>query len=166
MIAVQKTLFSKEECSLILGLTKSNLKDWRLFDRAYHSRTIQHGDSTKWVFEKLKSFFELETGLQIIKLKNEIHFHKFIEGDCFKIHSDDIDNRLYAVGVLLNSDFSGGDFKLYANKDVVLNKELGNSYIFDVRIKHEITEVLKGERYSLLWFLHNEHIKFQTNKLI
>jgi hypothetical protein len=166
MIAVQKTLFSKEECSLIIGLTKSNLKDWRLSDRAYHSRTIQYGDSTKWVFEKLKLFFELETGLQIIKLKNEIHFHKFIERDCFKIHSDDIDNRLYAVGVLLNSDFSGGDFKLYANKGMTLNKEVGNSYIFDVKIKHEITEILEGERYSLLWFLQKEHIKFKTISLL
>jgi hypothetical protein len=35
-----------------------------------------------------------------------------------------------------------------------------------VRITHEITPILEGERYSLLWFLENEHIKIKTNKLI
>jgi hypothetical protein len=33
-------------------------------------------------------------------------------------------------------------------------------------MEHEITPILEGERYSLLWFLENEHIKTETNKLI
>ncbi len=166
MIIKQKILFNIDECNSIINLTKSNLKDWELYDRTYHSCTVPYNDSTKWIFERLKSFFELETGLPIIKLKNEIHFHKFVEKDWFGIHSDDINDRAYAVGVLLNSDFNGGDFKLYTNNDIVLNKETGNSYIFDVKIKHEITEITQGKRYSLLWFLQKEHIKFKTTNLL
>ena len=29
-----------------------------------------------------------------------------------------------------------------------------------------LTPILEGERFSLLWFLENEHIKIETNKLI
>jgi hypothetical protein len=47
-----------------------------------------------------------------------------------------------------------------------LDKVIGNTYLFDVKIDHEITSILEGERYSLLWFLQNEHIKIETNSLI
>jgi hypothetical protein len=73
---------------------------------------------------------------------------------------------MYGVGVVLNNNFIGGDFKLYNQNEIVLDKVIGNTYIFDVRIEHEILPILGGERYSLLWFLQNEHIKIKINKLI
>ena len=92
--------------------------------------------------------------------------HKFTKGDWFGKHNDIRDNRLYAVGVLLNDNFEGGNFTLYNPNEIILNKIIGNTYIFDVGIEHEIAPILEGERYSLLWFLQNEHIKTETNKLI
>ena len=132
----------------------------------YNSYEINYNETTKWIFQKLKNFFEIETDLKIIKLKEQIHLHKFTKGDWFGKHNDVRDNRLYAVGVLLNTDFEGGDFKLYSPNEYLLNKEIGNAYIFDVKTEHEITPILKGERYSLLWFLQKEHIKMEINKLI
>ena len=76
------------------------------------------------------------------------------------------DRRLYGIGVLLNDDFKGGDFKLYNPDEVKLNKVIGNTYIFDVKIDHEITPIIEGERYSLLWFLQNTDIKVNKEKLI
>ena len=73
---------------------------------------------------------------------------------------------MYAVGVLLNDNFFGGDFKMYDKNNTILNKKIGNTYVFDVRLEHEITPITNGERYSLLWFLQNEHIQYITNKLI
>ena len=69
---------------------------------------------------------------------------------------------MFAVGVLLNDDFEGGDFKLYNPNDYTLNKLIGNTYIFDTRIDHEITPILNGERYSLLWFLQKDHLTKKT----
>ena len=66
----------------------------------------------------------------------------------------------------MNDEFEGGDFKLYNPNEIILNKVIGNTYIFDVNITHEISPILNGERYSLLWFLQHEHIKIKTNKLI
>jgi hypothetical protein len=166
MLVNQKVLFSIEECNLIIDLSKSNLKEWVLKDRSYKSYAIDYSKSTEWIFNKLKLFFEFETNLKVQKLKNQIHFHRFNKEDWFDKHNDARDNRVYAIGVLLNNSFKGGDFKLYYPVEQTLNKVIGNTYVFNVEIEHEITPITEGERYSLLWFLQNEHIKFQTNKLI
>lgn len=166
MLVNQRVLFSVEECNLIIDLNKSNLKEWILKDRSYNSYAIDYNKSTEWIFNKLKLFFESETNLEVQKLKNQIHFHRFNKEDWFDKHNDVRDNRVYAIGVLLNSSFEGGDFKLYYPVEQTLNKVTGNAYVFNVEIEHEITPITEGERYSLVWFLQKEHIKFQTNKLI
>jgi hypothetical protein len=162
----QNKLFSKEECQSIIFYGSNNITDWDYNDRKYHSQPINYSLDTKWLFDKLKDFVERETTIRIRTIKKTIHFHKFTKGDWFGKHNDVRDRRLYAVGVLLNDDFEGGDFKLYNPNEIILDKVIGNTYLFDVRIDHEITPILDGERYSLLWFLQNEHVKIETNKLI
>jgi hypothetical protein len=166
MIIKESVLFSKEECQNMVNKNQLYETDWDDKDRKYHSQSITYSLDTKWLFDKLKKFFEEQTNIQIKKNKEVIHFHKFVKGDWFGKHNDVRDNRLYAVGVLLNEDFEGGDFKVYNQNEIILNKVTGNTYIFDVRIEHEITPILYGNRFSLLWFLENEHIKIETNKLI
>lgn len=166
MLLVQKPLFSLEECDEIISLNKKNEKNWNYVDRKYDSYSIDHNKNTKWIFDKLKDFFENKTELKIVKIKKQIHFHKFIKNDWFDRHNDVRDRRLYAIGVLLNDNFEGGEFKLYNPNEYTLNKKTGNTYLFDVGIEHEVTPILEGTRYSLLWFLQNEHIEIKTNKLL
>lgn len=162
----QKNLFSKEECDFILNLSNETPQIWNFKDRKYKSGSIDYSVTTHWLFDKLKRFVETETNIQILKIKNKIHFHTFKKGEWFGKHNDNRDDRIYAVGVLLNDDFDGGDFKLYNQHEIVLNKVVGNTYIFDAKIDHEITPILEGERYSLLWFLQLEHVKMKIDKLI
>ena len=166
MILKQKILFSKEECQSIIFYRSNNITNWDNNDRKYNSQSITCSLETKWLFDKLKTFFEEQSNIRIKKNKEVIHFHKFVKDNWFGKHNDILGNRLYAVGVLLNDNFEGGDFKLYNPNEIILNRVIGNTYLFDVRIDHEITPILEGERYSLLWFLENEHIKIETNKLI
>jgi hypothetical protein len=166
MLIKEKILFNKEECDLIINLIKTNQQNWDFNDRKYNSQPINYSLETKWIFDRLKIFIETETDIQIRKIKKQIHFHKFIKGDWFGKHNDIRDNRVYAVGVLLNDNFEGGDFKLHNKNEIILNKISGNVYIFDVRIEHEITPILEGERYSLLWFLQMENVKPKINKLL
>jgi hypothetical protein len=166
MILIQKILFNQQECQSIIDITKSKKQNWNYKDRIYESTSIEYNKNTIWLFDKLKVFVEKETNIKIGTIKKTIHFHKFTNGDWFGKHNDIRNNRVYAVGVLLNDDFEGGDFKLYNPNEYMLNKEMGNTYLFDVRIEHEITPILSGERYSLLWFLQSEHVKFDINKLL
>lgn len=166
MFLTQKILFNQQECQSIIDTLKSKKQNWDYKDRIYESMSIEYNQNTIWLFDKLQHFFELETQSTIKKIKKTIHFHKFTKGDWFGKHNDIRNNRVYAIGVILNDNFEGGDFKLYNPNEIILNKVVGNTYLFDVRIDHEITPILNGERYSLLWFLQNEHIKIKTNKLI
>ena len=162
----QRVLFNKVECESIVWNANENIANFNMENRKYHSQPINYSLQNKWLFDKLKYFFESETGLQIIKNKEEIHFHKFAKGNWFGKHNDVRDERLYAIGVLLNDNFEGGDFKLYNQNEIILDKVIGNAYIFDVRIDHEITPILDGERFSLLWFLPNTNVKIPTITLI
>jgi hypothetical protein len=163
----EKELFSKQECDDIISLVKSDSRSWSYLDRSYDSYLISYDNTTNWIFDKLKIFFEEQTGIPINELKREIHFHKFQSNDYFGIHNDARDNRLYSVGVLLNDSFGGGDFVLYPNNTVVyLNKKIGNAYIFPVNIEHEITKITNGNRYSLIWFLQNSNIKLNIKSII
>jgi hypothetical protein len=166
MILKEKNIFTKDECNLILSYVDSNYTNWNMKDRNFKSLSIDYNQTNKWIFEKLKDFFETETNIKIVNLKKQIHFHRFIKGDWFSKHNDARDRRLYGVGVLLNDDFIGGDFKLYNLEEYILDKTVGNSYIFDVNIEHEITNILDGERYSLLWFLQNTDIKINKKYII
>ena len=166
MILKEKILFSKEECKSIITYNDTHITNWKMDDRKYDSQPINYSLETKWLFDKLKDFVERETNIEIRTIHTIIHFHKFIKGDWFGKHNDIRDNRVYAVGVLLDTEFEGGDFKLYNPNEIILDKVIGNTYLFDARIEHEITPILKGERYSLLWFLQNKHIKFNVNKLL
>ena len=166
MILREKILFSKEECEFIILESNQHITNWRMGDRKYNSQPINYSLDTQWLFDKLKDFVEVETNIEIRTIKKTIHFHKFTKGDWFGKHNDIRDDRVFAVGVLLNDNFDGGDFKLYNPDEVKLDKVTGNTYIFDVKIDHEITPILEGERYSLLWFLENTNIKIKKEKLI
>jgi hypothetical protein len=166
MIIEQDLLFTKDECDSIIWDNNQHIVKWDSFDRKYNSHSLTYSAETKWVFDRLTQFFVDKTKIEIRKLKEEIHFHNFKTGDWFGKHNDERENRIYGVGVILNDNFEGGDFKLYINDVVTLEKVSGNAYIFDVKIPHEITPITKGERYSLLWFLQQEHIKLNLTKLI
>lgn len=162
----QKILFTKEECDKIINLKKLNPQKWSFSDRDYNSKLINFNEETEWIFDKLKDFFESAFDVKIVKLKEDIHFHHYGEGDYFNRHNDNINNRIYGVGVLLNDDFSGGDFKFYGNENIKINKEVGNTYIFHVSTDHEVEPIITGERFSLLWFLESKNIKQKLKYLI
>lgn len=166
MFVSQKVLFSKEECDFIIKLEKINHQSWVNNDRDYKSSTIVFNDETSWVFDRLKIFFEEVSGCEMFNLKNEIHFHKYKTDDWFGIHNDTRNNRLFSVGVLLNDDFNGGDFKLYNPNEILLDKIIGNSYVFDASVLHEVTPIKSGTRYSLIWFIQNTNINAKIKKLI
>lgn len=166
MLLTQKVLFNKEECDSIIRDYKKSERSWDKKDRKYRSYSIKYSDDNKWIFSRLTKFFESVSGLEVKKLKEEIHFHNFITGDWFGKHDDNKSGRLYGVGCLLNDNFDGGDFIFYNLSEISILKSVGNSYVFDSRIPHEVTHIKNGSRYSLLWFLEAEHLKSTGNKMI
>lgn len=158
-------IFSIEECNHIINdIEKTEEFYWDREDRKYTSYQIYKSEKNNWIFEKIKCFFERETGHVLLDNSEKIHFHKFNTGNFFHKHNDTRDQRIYSVGVILNKDFDGGDFKLYPKTTITVEKEIGNSYIFDVGISHEITEVTNGVRFSLILFLSDKNILNRKSK--
>jgi hypothetical protein len=113
---------------------------------------------------EISRLYELEkTQLEITEIviiKNDEY------NEYFSTNTHDVDFLKFNILLNHHNDFEGGDFNLYNRNKLTLNKITGNTYIFDVRIEHEITPILEGTRYSLLWFLQSEHVKIEINKLI
>jgi hypothetical protein len=165
MILKQKILFSKEECDSIIWKENTKIANWDKKDRKYKSQSILYGQDTKWIFDRLKIFFEEETNIKIRNLKETIHFHQFNKDDWFSKHNDEKEGRLFSVGVLLNDEFEGGDFLIYTEEEKILDKITGNAYIFDVKLEHEILPIINKTRYSLIWFLQYNNLNFNKKEL-
>ena len=157
----QTILFTNDECKIIIDLNKNNSQTWEHKNRLYNSLLIQYTTDTHWIFDRLKLFFEDTTKIQMPNLNKDIHYHIFKKDNYFGLHSDNLENRMYSLGVLLNDNFEGGDFILYDKNTLTLNKTIGNAYLFDVSIKHEVTKIMDGERYSIIWFIKNDNIKIE-----
>ena len=166
MLVHQEILFSHEECELIINSNKSTIDKNHSYNRYYVSSNITINDENNWIFERLKNFFEKTTPHKIKKQKTQIHFHEFDKGSWFGIHNDIRNERIFALGVLLNADFMGGDFIFYDNKSIEIEKKIGNTYVFDVRINHEVREVKDGKRKTLLLFLNNDDSVMVNQNLI
>jgi hypothetical protein len=168
MILQQKILFSKEECDYIINLSKEldedkpygykdvNKENLKI---SYSVWVINRNNKTQWIFDKIHTYFENKTNLKIKKELEKIYIHKYIEGQQFEKHADTLyKTQIYNVGVCLNNDYDGGEFVLY-NPEEQLPKELGNIYTFSSQRIHEVKKIIKGERWSIIGFLHFENIE-------
>ena len=176
MILQQKILFSKEECDYIINLSKEldedkpygykdvvNNENLKI---SYSVWVINRNNKTQWIFDKIHTYFENKTNLKIKKELEKIYIHKYIEGQQFEKHADTLyKTQIHNVGVCLNNDYDGGELVLY-NPEEQLPKELGNIYTFSSQRIHEVKKIIKGERWSIIGFLHIDNINFSKKSII
>ena len=65
----------------------------------------------------------------------------------------------------INDNYDGGEFVLY-DPEEPLAKETGNIYTFPSQRMHEVKEILEGERWSIIGFLHIDNLDFPKKSLI
>ena len=162
MIQVFKELIPKEVCNLLIeeGLTRPQLNAGIGEDNL-----ISEGRSTKISFignEGLKYYMHQ---LVVTKYENyditeaeDIQFATYNVGDFYGWHadSDAINKRVISVTVQLSDpkDYKGGNlvFKVDA-----MERAQGTVVVFPSNIRHQVTRVTAGTRYSLVqWFKGNE----------
>ena len=169
MTLKEKILFSKEECDYIINLSKEldELKPYGYKDSVDNEKitirycvwVINRNDKTQWIFNKIHTYFENETNLKIKKELDKIYIHKYIEGQKFEKHADTYyKTQIHNVVVCLNNNYDGGEFVLY-NPELILPKKQGSIYTFLSARMHEVKEILNGERWSIIGFLHIENIE-------
>jgi predicted 2-oxoglutarate/Fe(II)-dependent dioxygenase YbiX len=98
--------------------------------------------------------------------KEGIQFSKYNEGCFYTKHTDygDTDNhrtRKLSLSFQLSdeSEYEGGELILYnhiQNTSFSAHKSKGSIIVFDSRIRHEVTTVTSGTRYSLVKWYHGD----------
>lgn len=163
----EKVLFTEKECEKIIETYKclpmhGSMKN---HNSAYMWRTLNKIEDM-WILDRILNWVKDEISYTIEwddnKNKDEFYFQSYKKGDKFGKHDDNIHNRVYTIGVLLNDKFEGGNFlvDVTSNNSVLFKNIIGNCYLMSSNLKHELEEITDGERHIILVFLKNSQIKF------
>ena len=168
--------FTKEECKKIIkmsdvlegvyrdGINANVARPRETISYTYYN--IYSNLVTQWIFDRLYQYLDVEKNLKINNPLDVIHLHKYNEGNLFEKHRDIYyPNQVLNIGVCLNDDYEGGEFMLF---DPIENlpKQEGYIYSFKNTRYHEVTELTKGIRYSLIAFLYKDNLKNNNKNLL
>ena len=162
---------TKEECELLLNFSLENLK---LNSAETHS-TYTKDNSRKsnvafypyykkfpFLYEKLNKVLTNEInikGFDLDYLNSEFQFTEYKIGDYFNWHKDifgDIitrQDRYCSMIIQLNNEYEGGDLEIKLigkETPITIERGIGNLIIFLSDIEHRVTNITKGNRYTLV----------------
>ena len=179
----QEQIFTKEECEIIIGYSnlENNIPTFNFNNissvkyennriefpnlASYNVYNIENTPNTEWMFNRILFWFEKNSGIKLNpKMKHTgCTLHKYIKGDKFSKHIDlttGFENRRYNLGIQLNDNYDGGEYICWDDNqnEIRILKETGNAIFYHSRIEHEIKEITKGERWSIVMPIINLEI--------
>ena len=168
----QKILFTAEECNSIIN-RYNNLPISCEVSRDNCSYTSICIDKTenRWILDRVITWIESELNCKIdwdsSTDEDEFYFQFYKKGDRFEKHDDNVYNRVYTTGILLNDDFGGGDFIVDTSPDSseLFENKIGNCYIIESMLKHEVTEITEGYRNIVIIFFKSSQIQFNQTTI-
>jgi len=172
-------IFTDEEIERILVIgkrlnptpAKTDTKDCSDVRRSYVS-WIGANIQTKWIYEKLTDAILMHNekfwNYELTEIER-IQFTHYVseENGMYVSHIDSMPwekptNRKLSLVVQLSdpSEYEGGDLKLHlANTPTTITKQRGMTVFFPSHTLHEVTPVTKGERYSLVAWVHGPNLR-------
>lgn len=178
-------LFTKDECDNIIDYHKiytdlanyypeeflnGNKLEDDLDSFKYETYIIHNDDETKWFFDRLLNWFSKKHNLELDKKLRTCSLHKYIIGDFFKRHTDlakGHENRRYNLGIQLNENYEGGEYVYWDNyeNEFIIPKSVGTAISYHCRVPHEIREIKRGERWSIVMPISYYNIKEKNSIL-
>jgi hypothetical protein len=161
----EKVLFTKDECDSIINQHLPFTRDFVNKGCSYTSIPIDKTDN-RWILDRIIKWIEDEVKFDIDWDNNtdfdEFYFQSYKVGDKFEKHDDNVYNRVYTAGLLLNDGFEGGNFLVDTtpNNPVSFKNVIGNCYVIESMLKHEVTEITEGCRSVIILFIKHSQIKF------
>jgi len=149
------------------------------FTKLYTTYSIPVNIETQWLFIKLRNWFELKSNVKLKQYTSPdsivsriLTLQKYSVGDRFDKHFDitntpPYNNRRFNLGVSLNNSYEGGEYMLYFNEgeEYTFSTAPGNAIGYDISYLHEVKEVTRGERWSLVYPLYKGDF-IEGNKLL
>jgi len=168
---IQSILFTEKECEDIINLKNKYplLGDngrWDEFpDFKYKYYSLNDYKDIFWIRKRMSDFFEEKKSLKLLSKPDKLNLHHFTKGDEFGKHIDTgYPMKAWNIGIVLNEDFTGGDYIIYDENDnkIIIDKKIGNVCLYQSQIPHEVTPVLDGERWSIAMFITDIHLQKKT----
>jgi Rps23 Pro-64 3,4-dihydroxylase Tpa1-like proline 4-hydroxylase len=176
MIHIEENFFTIEECNSIIELSNEflNLDIDKTYDLKIDNNHITtnnysmsrfniiNNEKTNWIFNKCSDWFYSKIKIKISNLKWAALL-SYKENDYIGKHIDvfvGAEKRRYNIGVILNNNFTGGEFVYYDMNgyDNVFPNSVGSIIIYDSNLLHEVKPVIDGERWSLNFMIESQHI--------
>ena len=112
----------------------------------------------EWIEDEVKCHIDWDNSTVL----DEVYFQSYKVGDKFGRHDDNVYNRVYTAGLLLNDEFGGGEFIVDVSSDnrKVFESKIGNCYVIESMLKHEVTEITEGCRNVVIIFFKHSQVKF------
>ena len=187
MISNQTILFTREEVNSILSymndaesvISKQMIKhNGVLYKNGdFLRKKLNFTDENMWIFEKIKKWTS-ELNMELIWKSTPFSaFRKYRKGDFFVKHIDNLNDKLdysggghkiLTISIQLSDEdeYEGGDFLVWNNdKKIIVDKKIGNTIMYSANVPHEVKEITKGVRISLIVCPKDTNIKF-NNSLI
>ena len=132
---------------------------------------IGANSETEWIYRKItdtvkqnnKQFWNFD--LEKIERLQFTHYLSLEEGT-YHAHVDPMSwelphNRKLSMSLQLSDpkDYEGGDLVIHTGKSETLPKQKGMAIFFPSYTLHEVTPVTKGERYSLVAWVHGPNLR-------
>jgi hypothetical protein len=143
-------------------------------DRRYSVYTLNDYDKNIF-FKEILKWVESTTEIKLNSYDSNLYDSYLINYDIGDFFSKQKDNdylkngvaRKFVGGFHLYSDYTGGEFVLYDDVEVIniLNKP-GVVYLFDSSIEHEVLPIETGVRKSIVFFINDKHLILNKTKTI
>lgn len=129
-------------------------------------------EHTSWIYERLSGLIQQNNenyfNFDLTMIENlQFTYYSSEESGCYKSHVDPLcwkipHNRKLSLVVQLSDpeDYEGGELRLYTSYEpTIIRKEKGLIITFPSYTLHEVTPVTKGDRYSLVAWVHGPAFK-------
>ena len=165
-IDVFENFLSPEECDSILNKCKEELtlSDAKVYNNNNLHIKTNRKSSVGWISDlgflnerltkKLRETFNIN-GMEVTGL-GPFQFTEYNEGEYFNWHTDSTNvvyrDRFTSIVIQLNDTYEGGDLEIKNLKGelVPIENKIGTLYIFNSRLRHRVTPIVNGVRYSLV----------------
>jgi Rps23 Pro-64 3,4-dihydroxylase Tpa1-like proline 4-hydroxylase len=160
-IKIFENFLSIDECDYIVSKYKKELElsNAEVVTGISKSRKSKVGwidnlnDINIRLSDVLKSSYNIN-GMEVTGL-GRFQFTEYKVGDYYEWHTDRSKkyiDRFVSTVIQLNDEYSGGILEIKDSNDnlISIEQKKGNLYIFDSELKHRVTTVDDGERYSLV----------------
>lgn len=169
----EKILFSDSECNYLIDYRDNVLQtcdDGNYPNRTdvnYSQWTVERNNDLEFVYKRIEKFVQEKFNVEVTNFNEEGWIYEYSLNDGYVMHTDNVFNRKFTIGIQLNEEYKGGDLEVEIDGKIKTVKKIkGNCYVFESYLMHGVKPITEGNRYNFLTFMKKYNYKNLNLNLI